>query len=71
MESCLNGCKYCYANKTPRKAVENYRFHDPNSPLLLGNLRETDVVHQGAQKSFLADRDKNKGVSSSRKDGTK
>lgn len=70
-DTCLNGCKYCYANKTPRKAAENYRFHDPNSPLLLGNLRETDVVQQGAQNSFVADRGKNKGAGGSRKDGTK
>lgn len=69
-DTCLNGCKYCYANKTPRKAVENYRFHDPDSPLLLGNLRETDVVQQGAQKSFLADGQyKNNENSSSWKDG--
>lgn len=53
-DTCLNGCKYCYANKSPKKAVENYKFHDPASPLLLGHLRETDTIQQGAQKSFLA-----------------
>lgn len=53
-DSCPNGCKYCYANKTPQKARENYRYHDPASPLLLGHLRPGDSVTQGAQKSFLA-----------------
>lgn len=53
-DTCLNGCKYCYANKTPQKARENYRYHDPASPLLLGHLRPGDSVTQGAQKSFLA-----------------
>ena len=53
-DTCLNGCKYCYANKTPQKARENYRYHDPASPLLLGHLRPEDSVTQGAQKSFLA-----------------
>ncbi len=53
-DTCLNGCKYCYANQSPAKARENYQFHDPASPLLLGHLRETDEVRQGAQKSFLA-----------------
>ncbi len=53
-DTCLNGCKYCYANKNPKKAFENYKYHDPDSPLLLGHLRETDTVQQGAQKSFLA-----------------
>lgn len=52
-DTCMNGCKYCYANKRPKKSFENYQYHDPNSPLLLGHLKETDVVQQGAQKSFL------------------
>ena len=51
-DTCLNGCKYCYANKWPQKAVENYKDHDSDSPLLLGHLKDTDVIQQGAQKSF-------------------
>lgn len=51
-DTCLNGCKYCYANKNPRKAFENYEYHDPASPLLLGHLRPDDIVTQGAQRSF-------------------
>ena len=31
-DTCLNGCKYCYANKRPEKALENYKYHDPDSP---------------------------------------
>ena len=54
-DTCLNGCKYCYANQNPRKAFENRRFHDPDSPLLLGHLRPDDVVTQGVQRSFLTD----------------
>ena len=56
-DTCINGCKYCYANKTPRRAFENYRRHDPASPLLLGYLRPDDIVTQGVQKSFLAEPD--------------
>ena len=52
-DTCLNGCKYCYANKNPQRAFENYKYHDPDSPLLLGTIKETDVVRQGAQTSFL------------------
>ena len=52
-DTCLNGCKYCYANTRPQKARENYQFHDPDSPLLLGHLKETDVLTQRAQKPFL------------------
>ena len=52
-DTCLNGCKYCYANQTPEKAWENYRLHDPDSPLLLGHLKEDDILTEGNQKSFL------------------
>ncbi|MCM1165767.1 MAG: DUF1848 domain-containing protein, partial [Ruminococcus sp.] len=54
-DTCMNGCKYCYANKNPQKAFENFKLHDPDSPLLLGNLKPDDTVIQGAQKSFLKD----------------
>ena len=52
-DTCPAGCKYCYANKSPRKAAENYRLHDPQSPLLLGFLQDSDEVHQGVQRSML------------------
>ena len=51
-DTCLNGCKYCYANKNPRKAFENYKYHNPDSPLLLGELKDTNTILQGMQKSF-------------------
>ncbi|KXU52275.1 hypothetical protein HMPREF3037_00231 [Candidatus Stoquefichus sp. KLE1796] len=60
-DTCLNGCKYCYANKYPKKAHENYQYHDPDSPLLLGNIKETDTIVQGVQKSFIAKDKKGKG----------
>ena len=53
LNSCLNGCKYCYANKNAELPRENYKQHDPNSPLLLGQLKSTDNLQDGAQKSFL------------------
>lgn len=52
-DSCLNGCKYCYANQTPQKARDNFRLHDPDFPLLLGHLHPDDTVIQAVQKSFL------------------
>lgn len=51
-DTCLNGCKYCYANTKPQKARDNYRLHDPASPLLLGSVKPEDTLIQGAQKSF-------------------
>ena len=52
-DTCLNGCKYCYANKNPEAARRNYRLHDPSSPLLLGHLAQDDVLQNGDQRSFL------------------
>ncbi|MDO5570556.1 MAG: DUF1848 domain-containing protein [Bacteroidales bacterium] len=57
-DTCLNGCKYCYANKRPEKAFENFKLHDPDSPLFLGHIKETDVIMQGNQKSFLVTKHK-------------
>lgn len=52
-DTCLNGCKYCYANQNPQKAWEMNKLHNPNSPLLLGEIMNTDIIIQGNQKSFL------------------
>lgn len=52
-DTCMNGCKYCYANKRTEKAFENFKYHDPDSPLLLGHLKDTDTVQVGSQKSYL------------------
>lgn len=42
--SCLHMCKYCYANYLESEVVTNYKNHDPNSSLLIGSLRETDII---------------------------
>ena len=42
--TCVNGCRYCYANYILPLAKENYRSHAPSSPLLTGNLTEEDKV---------------------------
>ena len=52
-DTCLNGCKYCYANQNPKKAYENFPLHDPSSPLLLGHLEPNDEIIEGQQNSFL------------------
>lgn len=52
-DTCLNGCKYCYANKSPKRAKNNYRLHDPSSPILLGKLQPTDEIIAGNQKSLI------------------
>ncbi|CCY03559.1 putative uncharacterized protein [Prevotella sp. CAG:924] len=51
--TCLNGCRYCYANYDHEKARENYRLHDPESPLMIGHLRPTDKIVPLLQESCL------------------
>ena len=53
-DSCPNGCRYCYANRDHDKALDNYlHAHDPESPLLLGNVREDDEVSFAPQQSLI------------------
>ena len=35
-DSCLFGCRYCYATTSFERAKANYQAHDPKSPSLLG-----------------------------------
>lgn len=43
-DSCANGCKYCYANHSAGAVRKNIQAHDPNSPLIYGNLGPEDLV---------------------------
>ena len=42
--SCKHFCKYCYANFDEQKVDSNFMNHDPNSSLLVGTLKEDDVI---------------------------
>ena len=51
--TCLHGCKYCYAN-FDNVAVEKKRlFHDPNSPLLIGKIEKNDKIVERKLFSFI------------------
>lgn len=52
-DTCLNGCKYCYANTNPKKAFRNLKYHNPNSPILLGDIKKSDIITHANQESFL------------------
>ncbi len=52
-DTCPNGCRYCYANTSPDRVRANMALHDPDSPLLIGELRTDDTIIQGSQRSFL------------------
>lgn len=53
-DSCPNGCRYCYANKNQHVAIENFKTHDVNSPILLGHLEPDDIIQEGQQSTYLA-----------------
>lgn len=42
--TCLNGCKYCYANFSDRKVKESVKLYRADSPLLCGNIESEDKV---------------------------
>lgn len=52
-DTCLNGCKYCYANKNPELARNNLKLHDENSPLLIGNIKKTDKISVAKPRTFI------------------
>ena len=51
--TCRHMCRYCYANYDEKTVMNNYAAHDPNSPLLVGNVRPEDEIHQAEQKSWI------------------
>lgn len=42
--TCLHKCKYCYASSDFDKCDENFKKHDPNSPLLIGWPRGNEKI---------------------------
>ena len=44
--TCLHGCKYCYANYNQEIVGRNWGLHDPLSPLLIGSLMDGDKVKE-------------------------
>jgi hypothetical protein len=48
--TCGHLCKYCYANANERLVRENMRSHNPESPFLLGGVKEGDKVHEAKQE---------------------
>ena len=51
--TCRHLCRYCYANAEPEKVLEQSCLHDPQSPFLIGNYRDSDIIHDVPQKSWI------------------
>lgn len=43
-DTCIGGCKYCYAVNHTESARKKYEQHDPQSSLLIGQLRGDETI---------------------------
>lgn len=50
--TCGHGCVYCYANISMDLVNKNRVLHDPESPLLIGNIRPGEVVREARQETY-------------------
>ncbi len=50
--TCLNGCKYCYANFNDNKVKDNVKLYDRDSALLCGNITSDDRITDRKVKSL-------------------
>ena len=51
--SCNHGCLYCYANSNKKLVMKKLKLHDPQSPILIGEINENDEIREMNQKSFI------------------
>ena len=51
--TCRHLCRYCYANAEAEVVLANSRLHDVNSPFLIGDYKEDDIIHDVPQKSWI------------------
>jgi len=50
--TCKHNCLYCYANFNTKMVNNNVGAHDPSSPLLIGEIKESDVIVERQINSF-------------------
>ena len=53
--TCRHFCRYCYANYDKKLVIENMKRHDPDSPLLIGNVEKDDVIKIHKVTSLIDD----------------
>jgi DNA repair photolyase len=52
--TCKHHCLYCYANFSDKTVIKNFEFHNPDSPLLLGEIEPNDVIKEREVKSYIS-----------------
>jgi hypothetical protein len=51
--TCMHGCKYCYANANMKLVKRNQKLHNPDSPLLIWDIKDGDVVKEVNEPSYI------------------
>ncbi len=50
--TCLNGCKYCYANYSDERVKANRDLYDVHSPILCSKITKEDKITERVVKSI-------------------
>lgn len=53
-DTCVNGCKYCYATGMKETVNKKFAIHNPFSPLLIGDLQGDEII---VTKNMASNRD--------------
>ncbi len=51
--TCLHGCRYCYANFNEKQVFQAVAAHDDSSPLLSGKLSDTCIIKEYTKAKTL------------------
>lgn len=52
-DTCMNGCRYCYANNSDKTIKNKINKYDVNSPLLCDEVKEDDIVKSRKMESLI------------------
>ena len=44
---------YCYANSNMKLVKKNQKLHNPDSPLLIGEVKEGETVKEVSEPSYI------------------
>ena len=51
--TCMHGCRYCYANFSTKLVKRNWKLHNPDSPFLIDNVKDRDAVKEISEPSYI------------------
>ena len=49
----FNDCEYRYSNSNMKLVKRNQKLHNPDSPLLIGEVKDGDVVKEVNEPSYI------------------